>query len=113
MDYGLTILKGATFWQRLVWKDSDGAPVDLTGYSARMQVRKTISTEAVVVELSTSNGSISLQGVTGAIELHLRAAQTSALTGKAGVYDLELESADGTVTRLLYGDVTLSPEVTR
>lgn len=111
--YELTIFKGATFRQSLVWQDSDGVPVDLTGYSARMQVRKTINTEAVVVELSTFNGSILLQSATGAIEMHLSAAQTSVLIGKTGVYDLEMESADGTVTRLLYGDVTLSPEVTR
>ncbi len=107
------ILQGATFSKTIVWKDSNEVAVNLTGYSARMQVRKNINSPDVIVELSTSNGSIALGGSAGTVTLSLSAVQTSAIAAKAGVYDLELTSADGTVTRLLSGIIEFSKEVTR
>jgi hypothetical protein len=41
------------------------------------------------------------------------AADTGAITWQRGRYDLELVSSTGIVTRLLYGDVEVSKEVTR
>jgi hypothetical protein len=35
----LTVEQGAYWDQPLLWKDSNGDPVDLTGYTADMQVR--------------------------------------------------------------------------
>ncbi len=44
----------------------------------------------------------------------ISATTTAALTAPfSGVYDLELVSAGGVVTRLLQGAATVSPEVTR
>jgi hypothetical protein len=110
--YNLSIEQGATFRLALVWKDSEGDPVDLTGYTARMQIRPAVASTEVLLSLTSGSG-ITLGGATGAVNVLATAAQTAAIDSKKGVYDLELQSADGTVTRLLQGVVIVSPEVTR
>jgi hypothetical protein len=111
--YNLLIEQGATFTLSLVWRDSEGDAVDLTGYSARMQVRPSVTSEDVLLTLDSDGNGITLGGNTGAVAVLATAAQTELIAAKRGVYDLELEAADGTVTRLLQGAVTISPEVTR
>ena len=107
------IEQGATFRLNLVWKDSLGVPVNLTGYSARMQVRRAYNNPNTLLSLSTATGTISLGGSAGTISIDGQALLTEDMSSRVGVYDLELQSADGTVTRLLEGKVTISPEVTR
>ena len=43
--YDITIEQGATFQMNLTWKDSTGSPVNITGYTARMQVRENYEAE--------------------------------------------------------------------
>lgn len=112
-DYDLTIYVGATFSRRVVWKDGAGALVDLTGYTARMQIRSSVRNPDVLVALTTENSGITLGGTAGTIDLLLTSTQTGAITARAGVYDLELIDSTGVVTRLLQGEVEISPEVTR
>jgi len=111
--YNLTIEQGATLDLALTWKDAAGTPINLTGYTARLQVRPSIDSATTLLTMTTENGRISLGGAAGTIRLLLDAATTASLTWTSGVYDLELQSAGGTVTRLLAGTVTVSPEVTR
>jgi len=85
-------------------------PVDLTGATARMQIRAGIG-GALLLELTTENGGLTITGP-GTLVRTLSAAQTAALTWTEGVYDLEVEYADGTVQRYLQGKVTVSREVT-
>jgi hypothetical protein len=107
------IEKGATFRQVLTWFDSLGAPVNLTGRTARMQVRKGMKSPLVVLDLTTENGGLVLGGSAGTITINISAAQTSAVAIAAGVHDLEVVGADGTVVRLFQGEAEFSPEVTR
>jgi hypothetical protein len=106
----LYIEKGATFHKSITWEVA-GNPVDLTGYSARMMIRASYAAASPLIELTTSNGRIALNGAPGRIDLFIGATDTEALAGSAGVYDLELVNG-AEVTRLLQGEVTLSPEVT-
>jgi hypothetical protein len=111
--HDILIEQGATFRLNLVWKDSVGTPVNLTGYSARMQVRRSLNTPTPLLDLTTANGAITLGGINGTIAVIASATLTDDLTARFAVYDLELQSADGTVTRLIEGKATISPEVTR
>jgi hypothetical protein len=97
----------------LLWKDSTGSPVNLTGYTARMQVRQKYSSTTTLLNFTTENGAIVLGGVLGTIAITGAATVTDDLVGKTGVYDLELVSSGGIVTRLVQGSVYISPEVTR
>jgi hypothetical protein len=111
--YDFEIEQGATLLKPIVWKDSSGEPVNLTNYTARMQVRQSVSSADVLLELSTSNGKISLAPSTGTITLIFSATTTAAIAWKRGKYDLELTSGDGTVTRLIEGQISVSQEITR
>lgn len=109
----LTINQGATFSQVINWKTgSPAAFVNTTGYTARMQARPSYTSATVTAELTTSNGRISLTNA-GVITLSLTATETAALAAGRYVYDLEMVSSGGQVTRLLEGVLTVTPEVTR
>lgn len=110
----LLIEQGATFRKLLTWKTGTPAtPVNLTGCTARMHIRETITDAVPLVTLTTENGGITLGGVAGTIELLISATATAAFTWTAGVYDLEVVFASGDVRRLVFGPITVSPEVTR
>jgi len=85
----------------------------LTGYTADMQIRQTITSSTILYEASTGNGAIVMGGTAGTITLTIPAATTAAFTWNRGVYDLNLTSPGGVVTRLLQGYAIVSPEVTR
>jgi hypothetical protein len=107
----LTCPQGATFTKTLTWKVG-GTPVDLTGWTARMQVRTRHAAPETLVDIDSSAG-ITLGGDTGTITVALPATATEALPAGEWRYDLELEAADGTVYRLVEGAFTVTPEVTR
>jgi len=107
--YDIEIEQGATYGLVVTVENPDGTPVDLTGMTARMQVRDV--SEQVLVELTTENGRISLGGASGKITLSIDAATTADLD-RGGVYDLELVNG-AEVTRVIMGKASLSKEVTR
>lgn len=111
IEYDFEIEQGATTHLRFVWKDSTGTPVDLSTYTARMQLRKSVASSEVVLELTTENGGIILGGSTGTIDVVLTAVQTATIS-RNGVYDLELVNGP-VVVRFAQGGYTLSKEVTR
>ena len=113
-SYNLEINQGATLALVATWKDSAGTAVNLTGYTARLNVRETYSSSSAILTLTTENSGITLGGSAGTITLSASATTTAALTAPfSGVYDLELVSGGGVVTRLLEGVAIVSPEVTR
>lgn len=86
-------------------------PKDLTGFTARMSVKDKVGgTE--LIRLTTENSRIIIDTATSTIELLLDEATTALIEWTKGVYDLELVSASGVVTALLYGAVTVTKEVT-
>ena len=112
----ICIFQGATFNQTLFYETGEpSAPVDLTSYEAKMHIRSKPESKALILELSTdpSNGRIILNEATGSIRLFISAQDTANLSvcDKA-VYDLELYNGAVT-TRILQGNVIISPEVTR
>lgn len=109
--YDIIIEQGATFTRTVTWKDEAETPINLTGYSARLQMRESVDATSTFLSLTSGSG-ITLGGTAGTILIEISATDTAALT-QSGVYDLELVSGAGVVTRLLQGSVTLSKEVTR
>jgi hypothetical protein len=110
--YNITIEQGATFRLSITWK-ADGVAVDITGYTARMQVRHRYSSTDTLLSLTSAAGDIVLGGSAGTIVVTASATATAAITERAAFYDLELVSGSGVVTRLLQGAVSITPEVTK
>jgi hypothetical protein len=120
--YNIVIEQGATYQVELQYKDSNNNPIDLTGYSGRMQIRPAIGSTTSYLYLSSSlnpdgtglnfSGSNGITPpISGSIGILISAATSSLLTFATGVYDVELQSGS-VVTRILQGNVQLSKEVT-
>lgn len=89
------------------------APVNITGDSARMQVRSEPNSDAVLT-LDTDNNGITITGLDGVINLHATAEQTGAIDEGYYYYDLELTQAvSGIVTRIAQGQILVSAEITK
>lgn len=110
----LVIERGSVFRYGFRASQPNRAPVDLTGCTARMQIRDYL--DRVVAELTTENGGIALGGSAGTALLYLSAQATAALTGEGCIYDLEIIPAvldEANAWKLARGQVRIKNEVTR
>jgi len=122
--YSFVIEQGATLDFQIDWTDENGSPIDLTGMHARMQVRPSVESSQIFLNLSSSlsdscgtglnlsgsNGITPLQS--GSIGVYVSAASSSLLNFSEAYYDLEVVNGCE-VYRLLEGKVKLSKNVTR
>jgi len=111
--YNISIDQGATYTLAISYKDENGAAINLTNYTAAMQLRSTYTSVDAVLSLSSPSNGIVITGATGLISITITATQTAALSSNNFVYDLEITSSSNVKTRLIQGIVTISPEVTR
>ncbi len=114
-EYDITILQGATYARRFVWKSgADKEPVNLTGATVRMQARLAKPLDEVLLEASEADGRFIVEDpLQGLVYLNIPAEVTDELTFRKGVYDIEIEMPDGFVHRLLEGRIFVDPQVTR
>lgn len=102
------IKQGETFYRRIVYKDSSGLPIDLTGYHGRLQLRPSIGSSTVYLTLSSSIGSdgsglnftptsasVVLPVSSGSIGITISAFSSSQLTFTEAVGDLFIMSGSG------------------
>ena len=108
-NYDLTIDQGSTFVIDITINES-GSVKDLTGYSARAQMRSTKTASSIAASFTCSIPVPS----NGVVKMELPAATSSAMTAGLFFYDLEIHTgSDAIVKRLIEGKVTLNQEVTR
>lgn len=112
-NYNTTIDQGADWYINFYYKDSSNVAINLTGYTAAMQLRSEPEDLTTVLSLSSPSSGIVITGATGLIAVHATAAQTAAIIAGIYFYDLEITSGSGIVTRLIQGQITVSPQVTR
>jgi hypothetical protein len=99
----LALTAGASHTLSLRWRES-GAPVDLTGWVALLQVRRAPGSP-LLLSLSEVAG-IDLGGESGTVVASFEPSDTSLLPAEAR-YDLRLESPSGRVVYLVAGPVTV------
>ncbi len=87
-------------------------PIDLTGYTARMQIREKLTSTEVVKELTTENSGITIDTANYTITINISAADTALFSFKTAVYSLELVKAS-VVLPFIYGSITLDKRTTR
>ena len=103
----LSIDQGSSFVSTVGVEDSTGAEFDLTNYTSRAQLRRTYkSTTAYDFETAISTPS------EGEISLKMNATQTAKLKSGRYVYDVEIISPEGEVTRVVEGQLEVMPRVT-
>lgn len=113
--YNLVADQGSTFSRTILWKDPAKKAINLEGYKARMQIRPSMDSETVTLELTTENNGIELDNETGTITIYISDETMVNIPEHQYVYDLELlgPSADIFTYKLLYGNFAVRPEVTR
>lgn len=89
------------------------APVNITGYTAQMQLRSLPQDATAVLTLSSPSNGITIGGANGQVNVHATNVQTGAIDEGIYYYDIEITSGGGIVTRLAQGQILVSPEVTR
>jgi hypothetical protein len=123
--YSFVIEQGTTTNFEIQYKDSNNAPVNLTGYSGKMMIRSgyadanpttyailssSLAADGTGLNFSGSNGIT--PPASGSIGVVISAVSSSNFTFNNALYDLEITSGS-IVTRILEGQVSLSKEVTR
>ena len=104
----LFIDQGTDFSITVDVTDAAGTALNLTGYSAAAQIRKTYASSAISATITTS-----IAAETGQVTLSLTDTETTNLEAGRYVYDLNINSSSGQKTRVVEGQATVTPGVTR
>jgi hypothetical protein len=121
--YSFIIEQGSTLNLELQYKDENGVAINLSDYGGKMQLRSSVDSNDIILELSSSlqldgtglnfsgsNGQTSPSS--GSIGIYISAASSSLLNFDSALYDLEIFSGSF-VSRILEGQIKLSKEITR
>ena len=115
-QYNFSIEQGSSFKMSLIYKDSNGDPIDITGWCAILTWRTSANATQVFNSdnIDKSVYDFNIEGNLGKINFLLPAATTNALDFNTAKYDLELQSDEDHynqggkfVIRLLYGALTI------
>ncbi len=104
--YDFMLSRGGTFGVPLRFKEN-GVPIDLTGYSARSQVRENPDGGKLICEMETS-----ITGAEGLVTLTIPASVSAAIPSGAYCWDLKLTDGSGVVSYDIGGRFTVFPTVT-
>jgi hypothetical protein len=113
VNYNIVLERGAKFEFTVRARNQDGTAMDLTGYSGKLQIRPTSSSDDVYLEATSANGRIAIDGATGTVAVTVGADITGPMTWQSGVYDLIVSDSASNVRRIAKGFAYLSPEVSR
>lgn len=111
--YNFCIPQGTDLTLPFVLQNGDETPINLSGYTAAMQLRVLVTAEQAVDTLTTDNGRIMIDAAAGKITCSFPHESTEKYPVKTLVYDLEITSSGGEITRIVQGKAVVSAEVTR
>jgi hypothetical protein len=104
--------QNATFTFTVEYKDNNGNAIDLTGASAKMQIRDTKGGSKLAVTLTSPAGGITIDGPEGTLTVKITPTQTNKLFYPKSSYDIMVVDTNGNKIKLLEGFMTLSRSVT-
>ena len=112
-NYDLIIRRGEDF-SKTIGVTVKGALINLTGYTAMMQIRQRPDESApLFTTLSMSNGGIVFTDpVNGQMEIIVPGVTTAGFYWKFGYYDLLFDSSIGLESFFLQGTVRITPRIT-
>lgn len=116
----LDFQQGETFQLKLNIQNANNWPVNLSSYSAVMQIRSSYDSNTILESLSTTNGEITVVN-NYTYQLKLPATRTANVSTKGAlgyppkvtyVYDMSITSNNIT-TKIMFGQVNFYSQVTR
>lgn len=111
--YNITADQGATFTLTIFRKDRRKRLAPFTASEVRMQVRERDRTGSVIIEATTGNGRIVVDGPKARIDITISHTVMESVLEGSYTYDLEIVYSDGTVERMIMGKFVVRGEVTR
>lgn len=110
--YNIKINQGENYDLTATLTNTEGTPINISGYALRGKVRYSYGSTGVLFDLEPSV----VNATGGVINFTLTPAETAALPITVAVYDIERfvtgQSPETTVSRVLQGSVTVTPEAT-
>lgn len=111
--YDIILQAAATYDLPISYRDSAGTPIDMSGYTARLQVRE-LPQFPLLVEFNTeltANGFVFLSGpaedredgANGNLRLFMTAANSANIGAFVARYQLNITDSEGVVTPLIEG----------
>lgn len=104
--------QNTTFTFVVEYKDNDGNVINLTGASAKLQVRDTKGGAKLAFTLTSPSSGIVIDPALGKLTVRMTPTQTNKLFYPKSSYDLMLTDSNAVKTKLLEGFITLSRSVT-
>lgn len=103
--YNFTIEQGTYFKRTFTWKDAQGAPINITGYTPHMQIR-TPRDQLIL----NCDDYLAIDGAAGKVTMILSDEVTGGLDFDTAKFDIKLDGPQP--RRLIKGQVTLDPATT-
>lgn len=103
----LVIDQGTDFSATIDVVDANNNIYDLSSYTAAAQMRKNYASASATTFTTSDNGA------SGQITIELSSNTTAQLEPGRYLYDVEITSTGGIVTRVVEGIVTVTPGITR
>jgi hypothetical protein len=104
--------QNTTFTFQVEYLDVDDNPIDLTGASAKMQVRDTQGGSKLACTLTSPSGGITIDGPNGLLTIKMTPTQTNKMFYPKSSYDIMIVDSNGNKIKILKGFLTLSRSVT-
>lgn len=110
-DIDIQLFRGATVSFGMIWGGSS-APIDVTGFTANLQVRSLPSDASPAFEFKIANSRVTIGTTNGLITFSMTAADSAALTLGNYVYALEVVDATGKNIQVMSGKLKVVLGVT-
>jgi hypothetical protein len=103
--------QASNFIFSIQYKDSEGNPINLTGFDVKMDIKSTPGAKKILASCTINDGLI-ITPLEGKIDVNVSAEKTKLIAYPKSAYDLVIESPGGIITRLLEGWLEVSRAVT-
>jgi len=121
-QYNFSIEQGSSFRMSLIYKDSNGEPINITNWCARLTWKTNSNITQVFSSENTDKSlyNFYVEGAIGKINLLFPAGVTNDFNFNTAKYDLELQSNEDHydnggkyVIRIMYGTVTINKRLSK
>ena len=110
MSYAeLTVDQGSNFESTIDLVSDDGAVINVAGYVFTGQLRKSYYSANATANLTLTI----VNAANGNVKVSISAANTANIKAGRYLYDIKMRDTSNTVTRLVEGVITITPQVTR
>jgi hypothetical protein len=112
-EINFKVVQGDTFKIRVEYTDPDKNPINLTDFSAKMDVRNEPGGKILCAAINSSSG-ISIDGDAGVLDITFNPSQTRKFTTPSAAYQLKIISnGNQEENTILKGYFSVSPAVIR